>query len=567
MLLRDPKPRRDAYASLFEQDRTLAHWSQHYARRAAAAVAPGETIVIQTSMSPSGAFHIGNFRDTVCAYAVHRALADMGRRSSILLSFDDYDRTRASTARARDDLAGREGAPLADGAHTRALCRAYIAELKAIGICPASADADGHGADGWETHYQAERYREGRYQCLQRDAIRLAPKLARLLAAGSPSALFSTYCEQCGRDRTEILELGVDRVRYVCEDCGAVATSRDMRRVKPRWAVDWTLRVVHERIACEPAGQDHCSAGSTMDRTAPVFTRVYGRPQPVIVPYGLVRQFAGTAKISGSRGGGLTLSDLLAVMQPRLILWLYLRRNCKSDIRISLDPAALFGYHAECDRLAGAAATSERSSALLALIAGAEAEAEIAADPLPFRTAVALLQARFFDREVVIRELGDERADVRARIDHAHAWLRTHGRAHAWIVAHAVADPPPVDARGAERLRVPGYFEGRRTRDEYRELYLALFATTSGPPLRRIVATFGEHAVAAAIEAVAQRGARPLRTRVLANLDGRAGTTAAAQRRERPPRAHVLANLEGGTRTTAAVGRPVPVANLDEARS
>jgi lysyl-tRNA synthetase, class I len=513
-LVRDRAPRR-VYASLFEQDRTLAHWSLGYAQRLAAAVAPEETIVIQTSMSPTGPFHIGNFRDTACAYAVHRALTSMGRRSAILMSFDDYDRVRPSTARVRDDLAGREGAALADGARTRAICRAYIAELKAVGICPSDADADGRGAAGWETHYQAERYREGRYAERQRDAIRLAPKLARLLGAGGASALFSVYCEQCERDRTEILELGADRVRYTCSVCGAVATTRDVRRVKPRWAVDWTLRVVHEGIACEPAGQDHCSAGSTMDRTPPVYARVYRRPQPVIVPYGLVRQFGGTAKISGSRGGGLTVSDLLRVMTPQLVLWLYLRRNCKSDIRISLDRAALFAYHAEYDRLAGAASTSQRSRVLLDLVGGA------AGAPLPsFRAVVALLQAHWFDAAVVVRELGDERQEVRARVAHAHAWLRGHGRSHAWLVARAVAAPPAVPPQDAARMLAPGYLGGRRTRAEYRELYLALFATTCGPPLRRIVAAYGEQGVRDAIETVAERGERPLRTRLLASLDG-----------------------------------------------
>ncbi len=504
---------RKLYAGLFEQDRSLAHWALHYAQRVAAAVPEDETIVIQTSMSPSGRFHIGNFRDTVCAHLVQQALTRLGRRSSILLSFDDYDPVRVSVARLRDDLAGCEGLPLADGAHTRAICRRYIAELKAMDICPRAADDDGRGASGWDTHYQAERYRAGRYVELQRDAIRNARRIARLLGVAGPTSLFGAYCEQCGRDRTELLELRAFRVRYLCRTCDAVVTTSDVRRVKPRWTLDWTLRVVHERLSCEPAGQDHCSSGSTMDRTPPLFEQLYGRTQPVIVPYGLVRQFDTTAKISGSRGGGLTLTDLLRLMPPPLIRWLFARTNCKSDMRISLDRAAIYAYYDAFDRFVATAATSERARVLLELVGAGRSGA-----PPPFRTLVTLLQRHWYEPAGVERALGDIGPDGRARLAHAHAWLATYGRPNAWIVAGQVPESASAVAPDGRRMLEPGYLTGPRTRAEYRELYRALFGTHCGPPLRRILATFGEARVSAAIEDVAHNGRRPLRAQLLENL-------------------------------------------------
>ncbi|MCA1568888.1 MAG: lysine--tRNA ligase [Chloroflexi bacterium] len=511
-----PGPRRHAYAGLFEQDRSLAHWALHYAQRVASAVPEDEPIVIQTSMSPSGRFHIGNFRDTVCAHLVQQALTRLGRRSSILLSFDDYDPVRASAARARDDLAGCEGMPLAAGARTREICRAYIAELKAMDICPRQADADGRGAAGWDTHYQAERYRTGRYVELQRDAIRNAKRIARLLGVAQPTSLFGAYCEQCGRDRTELLALHADRVRYLCRTCGAIVTTSDVRHLKPRWTLDWTLRVVHERISCEPAGQDHCSSGSTMDRTPPLLEQVYGRTQPVIVPYGLVRQFDATAKISGSRGGGLTLSDLLPLMPPPLILWLFARTNCKRDMRISLERSAIYAYYDGFDRFVVSAATSERARVLRELVG-----ARRGAPPPPFRTLVALLQKHWYDPAAVERALGDIGPEVRVRLAHAHAWLATYGRRHAWIVAGQAPGSSCAHPPNARRMLEPGYLSEPRTRAEYAELYRTLFGTHCGPPLRRILATFGEARVSAAIEEFARDGHRPLRAQLLENLGGR----------------------------------------------
>ncbi|WP_335934371.1 lysine--tRNA ligase [Streptomyces sp. PTD5-9] len=523
---------------LHAQDRAAAHWALDYARRLADRHPPHHRILIQTSMSPTGYFHIGNFRDTVCAHLVHRALAGMGRRSAILLSFDDYDPVRASQAARDPELAGHGGRPLAvHRERATRICRAYLAELRAVGILPDEADEDGRTPPDspWQTHYQYERYRSGEYQERQRRFQRDAGRLARLLGRDDGRDLFAVYCLQCGRNDTEIHELDAAAARYRCLSCGAGLTARDPAVVKPSWALDWALRVAHEDIDCEPAGQDHCSAGSTMDRTRPVYDRYLRRPQPVIVPYGLVRGERGGGKVSGSRGGGPYVRDLLAVYPPVLVLWLYARGNCLSDFRLGLGPGAFFGAYDAFDRFVRAVPHRERERALWDLL-GDEDPAARAALPR-MRTVVGALYAHGGRAAPALRRL--ERLHPRAageplaeRVRHARNWLNTHGRHRYWGApadsrtgpAHPRRAAPAAPGSPAPGTALDALLDGlrahdgpgapraarARTREDFREIYGALFGTAHGPRLDTLADALGPAVLADALAAYRDHGRRPL---------------------------------------------------------
>ncbi len=494
---------------LFAQNRGHSHWAYDYAHRLMDRVAADRSILIQTSMSPTGTFHCGNFRDTATAYLVHRALGLLGRRSTILLSFDDFDPQRTAQATRDHELAPYGGRPLAaNQARSTVICRRYIAELKAVGICPDKADIDGRTTSvaEWQTHYQCERYLGGTYRRLQRRFLTSAKRLARILGVGHAENLFAVYCEQCGRNTTRILHLDPERLRYVCRSCGALTTTQRLDVVKPSWALDWVLRVTHEGIDCEPAGPDHCTDGSTMIRTQRIYDSFLRTPQPVIVPYGLVRQGAERAKISGSRGGGLTLSDLLAVMPRSMVLWLYARTNCLSDFRLSLGRAALFRYYDEYDAFSVAAAAGERRAAALhALITDIPPVVGLPR----FRTLLGDLHSACYDVDAVVAARGSSPA-VAERAIHARTWLRLHGRGDCWITRTASASFQPV--------LINGELPQRWTRARYRALTRALFDTDSGPPLRRLREVFGTESILTALRMHEPGGARPLRDRVLANL-------------------------------------------------
>ena len=508
---------RDDQPDLFGPRTGGGHWADHYARLLVARHPGDHRIVIQTSMSPSGAFHVGNLRDTACAVLVQRALWHLGRAAVILLSFDDYDPGRASVS--CPELAHLTGRPLADGGvPVRSACTLYVAELVALGWAPAgllSAAQAGDETVTWLVHHQAERYRAGTYVALQRRYQREAATLAGLLKVASPEALFRVYCQNCGRNSTDILELEEGHVRYSCRSCGSLWTTTDPSAVKPAWALDWTLRVAHEGIDCEPAGADHTSSGSTMDRTRPLYDEFLRRPRPVIVPYGFVRSAGAMAKISGSRGGGPTPTDLLAVLSGPMILWWYARLDSRSDLRVGLDLASLTAWYDGYDRFLSRAPGRPGGSdnQLLRLV-----QPDLEDTGLPgWRRIVGLLQARCFRVETVVAELAGGTAPasdaLRNRVRRCQAWLSGPGREHCWLVAHA--DERPVSDDEAALLRDGDRLAATWTRATYALLYRALFRTHSGPPLRVLRELFGEAAI---IGAIRRREEAPLLAIVHADL-------------------------------------------------
>lgn len=536
-----------SHRDLFAQDSSAPHWAFDYARRLADRHPPHHRVLIQTSMSPTGHFHIGNFRDTVCAHLVHRALTRLGRRSAILLSFDDYDPVRESQAARDPQLADCAGRPLAvRGERATGICRTYLAELRAVGILPPAADVDGRTPPGssWQTHYQRERYLAGEYEVIQRRYQRDAGKLAELLGrrSGDGPDLFAVYCLQCGRNTTEIHGLDATAARYACRACGARLTVRSPGAVKPSWALDWTLRVAHEHIDCEPAGQDHCSAGSTMDRTRPLFERYLNTPQPVIVPYGLVRGDGGAGKISGSLGGGPYVRDLLTVFPAPLVLWLYARRNCLSDLRLGFGRAAYLGAYDAFDRFVSSADGGAdraddgaddgdgdaRARTLWELLTD-EDPARRAALPR-MRTVLGALYGHGYDRPAALRHLARqhphaEPESLAERVGHALAWAAIHGRRPY----EGAAAPAPAGAGTAVDTLIgqlahhqgPGAprADRPRTRADFRQIYAALFGTGHGPRLDTLTDAFTPPVLAQALTAYRDRGEQPLRERAFAVLD------------------------------------------------
>ncbi len=514
---------------LMQREKGHSHWAHEYAARLMRQVAPEGTALIQSSMSPTGAFHIGNFRDTATAYLVHRAVRAAGRRSRVLLSFDDFDPVRRRPA---ELVAGSASRPLAERPASAAICHDYLDELRAMGLCPPAAAPPGHGAPvrgrgaagTWQTHFQAERYRAGEYLVVQRRFLRDRRRIARHLGVAQPEKLFAPYCLQCGRNTTTVVAAGRGAVRYGCRSCGAYVHTADLRDVKPVWALDWAMRVVHEGIDCEPAGHDHCSAGSTMDRTQPLYTQYLRHPQPVIVPYGLVRQDADRGKISGSRGGGLRVRDLLRLLPPPLILWMYAVPDVRADLRVSLAPSAVLRLYDEYDRFTAAAALGAgRARDLWSLLSD-----EAPPGPSPgFRRTLGALSACLFDVASTTRQLID--ADAGARHPTDRAVQATRSRVElAWRAAGywprpgwlpAVPVDPDIGARdAAARAFMAQGPRARLDRSGYRAVYAVLFGGLEGPSVRGLVARFGAAAVLEALQRFVDEGARPLRERALANL-------------------------------------------------
>lgn len=70
------------------------HWSEQWADQLIERFPDKPTLVCAAGISPSGAVHIGNFREIVTVHFVARALEKRGRDVRFIFSWDDFDRFR-----------------------------------------------------------------------------------------------------------------------------------------------------------------------------------------------------------------------------------------------------------------------------------------------------------------------------------------------------------------------------------------------------------------------------------------------------------------------------------------
>lgn len=473
--------------------------------------------VVQTSMSPSGFFHAGNLRDTICAYLIAKALCGMGRRVRLLLSFDDYDPFRDHLNPVCEVNENVQGLPQGLVVkHVTTICNKYLAELESLGISDQSTSPSEDGFD-FVVHHQISRYRSGKYDGLIKKCLLRIRRVAKFLAI-KPRELFIVYCRQCGRRYTNVTRVTKRGVEYYCSFCGAIDSADSGDVIKPKWKLDWILRCACEGIDCEPAGTDHCSAGSTVDTTRQAFPKIFGVSQPVIVPYGDVRAPGGRRRISGSSGGGISASELLDSFPRVIVLWIYSWPLPAETIYLSLSKGHYYSLNDLFDRWCKTRA--KEKEAVLQLLA--EDPQQILECHVPrIRKVVGHLHSSFYDTALASTHLCKE-VDSKCsslfedRKKCAKRWLSKYARDYTWICS------PANRATRAELEIAAGNISERSVsslRISREFFYPALFGTKSGPPQRSVISYFGNDPVRDALYSFKAVQSHSLRDAVIANLD------------------------------------------------
>jgi lysyl-tRNA synthetase class 1 len=352
-------------------DPHLNHWADQAAERtlrahprAADAGAAGETVAVAAGITPSGVVHVGNFREVITVDLVARALRDRGVPVRFIYSWDDFDVLRkvpkdAPQQELLHEHLHRSIADVPDpwGDHDSYASHhiaAFESSLRPLGIAP-------------EFIRQHRRYRAGAYAEGIRTALAAAARIREILndarrAHGARRLLgddwlpLSGFCDACGKDALRFHWDGEHTVRYDCTGCGH-AQDVDLRRggnLKLPWRVDWPMRWAHERVAFEPGGKDHSSAGGSYDTAKRIVAEIYGWSAPQYVGYDFVSCKGQGGKLSSSKGGVVTVADCLEVYEPELLRWLFAsyRPNTEFAISFDLDVIKLYEDHDRMLRLA-----------------------------------------------------------------------------------------------------------------------------------------------------------------------------------------------------------------------
>lgn len=414
--------------------------------RAAARRGIQGSIVCASGISPSGAIHLGNLREIMVPHLVADEITRRGLPSRHLLSWDDYDRLRRVPPELPSSFAEHIGRPLTEvpdptgehenwSDHFKSPFRVALAKL---------------GVEVEEVS-QSESYRSGVYrtQVLEAMAHRteIYDVLARFRTSAGPDDRpsdratywpYRPYCRVCGRDLTQVTAYDDEttELAYHCE-CGHDDSFRldSVDHGKLVWKVDWPMRWRFEDVAFEAGGVDHSTPGSSFTVGSQLVGPVFGGEPPVYVQYSFVGT-DGAAKMSGSRGGALTPTDALAIIEPSVLRSLYCREPRKSFTIAFGDKVA--NLYDEWDRLqrnveAGTAGPRERAVHARSI---STASRLLPKTPrmLPFRSLASIVDITNGDPEQLLRIVhgmtqGSSVAtldEIRPRLDCATAWVTTY---------------------------------------------------------------------------------------------------------------------------------------------
>jgi len=471
----------------------------------AAADARGiDHIVCASGLSPSGPIHLGNLREVMVPHFVADEIKRRGRSCEHVLSWDDYDRFRKVPQGVQgidESWSEHIGKPLSAVPAPRGSSYPSWAEH----FKGAMAEALGQLGVDYRGISQTQMYASGAYRgqillaMRERAAIdeilgrhrtkidqapgdSLAPasngdeatdevgdkpgdELAEAVAAEGSGAAgeddgastvgdyypYKPYCHACGKDFTQVTayDEAATTLTYRCTACGH-EQSMDLSREdhgKLVWKVDWPMRWAYERVLFEPSGVDHQSPGSSFavgEFLAPIF----GWERPIGPMYAFVG-IAGMAKMSSSRGGVPTPADALAIMEPHVLRWLYVRRRPNQAFSVAFNNE-IHRLYDEWDALrrkvSGGTGQPGDQAAHLRSVTTAEGELTGTPVPVAYRAlcSVADLTGGAADQELRILQAMDGSIatldDARPRLDKAATWVATQADPEDRTVVRAEPD-------------------------------------------------------------------------------------------------------------------------------
>ena len=297
--------------------------------------------VCEGGWSPSGYFHIGNFRPEIFTpYAVLLELEKIGLKASQILIVDDFDPIDKIPA----------GIPVPKEK-----------ENDFIGVPQALAASPFKGYRSWAAYFESQvtdviddfgvkvkfassfkSYKSGERNDLIKFALNNAEAIVRVWnrVAGTDKPLsflpVAMLCEKCGKIMfTEALSWDSKKVSYKCKSCGFEGNAPPFDgRAKLHWRVHWVANWVLNDVAFESGGKDHLSKGGSVDVGKALAIEVFNRQPPYLLPTEFV-QLKGT-KMSGSAGNVFGLKEWLGVASPELFRFMFFSYKANSAIDFNL---------------------------------------------------------------------------------------------------------------------------------------------------------------------------------------------------------------------------------------
>lgn len=290
---------------------------------------------INDSKTPSGRAHVGALRGPLIHDAIFRTLKAKGVPVRYLFGVDDYDPVDEIPYGEAEHFEKYLGAPLCNtppppGSKATDMADHYITEyfgvFAELGIRP-------------EFYRMREIYRTGKFNEAIDAILRKADVVRKIYkeVSGSERAEdwhpFQVICEKCGRIGTTVVsaydgkevvyECRPDLVKWA-RGCGHRGKMSPFDgRGKLPWKLEWCAKWRTFPVTIEGAGQDHSTKGGSRDVAMACLRAIFGQEPPLNCPYDFF--LVGGAKMSSSKGIGVTSRDMADFLPPEILRFLLVR--------------------------------------------------------------------------------------------------------------------------------------------------------------------------------------------------------------------------------------------------
>jgi lysyl-tRNA synthetase class 1 len=402
---------------------------------------------INDSKTPSGRAHVGALRGPLIHDAIYRTLIAQGVPVRYLFGVDDYDPVDEIPYGEAEHFEKYLGAPLCNtppppGSTATDMADHFISEFFSVfgelGIRP-------------EFYRMRDVYRSGRFNEAIDAILRKADVVRRIYKEVSGAVRaenwhpFQVICESCGRIGTTVVTAYDGKeVTYECQPhlvtwargCGHRGKLPPFDGCgKLPWKLEWCAKWRTFPVTIEGAGQDHSTKGGSRDVALACLHAIFGQEPPLNCPYDFF--LVGGAKMSSSKGIGVTARDMADFLPPEILRFLLIRPFPRQPV--NFEPSEVYiiklfndfdRYHHRYHRDPQAVPGDKRIYQLSQV------------DPEPdhwladFQLVAALTQMPHLD---TVRELENRKGSPFTTLERKHLELRIRA-ARYWIERHATEE-------------------------------------------------------------------------------------------------------------------------------
>lgn len=401
-----------------------------------------DSYLITDWTTPSGHAHFGSLRGPLIHDLVRRGIVEKGKKAVFKYGIDDFDPMDGLPVYIDKDFIKFMGLPLnqipAPDGKSKNFAEQYANELKTI-----------IESLGCQVEFISvfQTYKEGKYNEAIKIILDHAEEIRKIYkeVSGSDKGKdwypFNVVCPKCGKIGTTLVTAWDGKeVEFSCQEnlvewakgCGYKGKISPFDgNGKMPWKVDWPCRWYIFGTDIEGEGKDHFAAGGSRDIADRINREIFKKQPPYDIRY--EHLLIGGAKMSSSKGLGVTAKDMHELLPTNILRFLFTRTKYKKALEFNPEGDAIALLYDEYDRCANEFQKDPKSDLARAFYyAEIDLQKELPTYLLRFSKVAFMLQMprcdifEYAEKEKSEELVDIEKEEIENRIKIAKKWLEIY---------------------------------------------------------------------------------------------------------------------------------------------